>query len=113
VKAPRKWSELENAVRQWLLSQHPTVKFLVEPRGKDFPVDFLLTNPAPVAIEVTSSLPTVTLAKQGKRMLARRISLAERFGPAIPLIVIMPPESVGISVPFADLTVAFQKSAAD
>lgn len=108
MKSIEKRTVLEDAVRQWLESQSPHVKFLMQRREKNLPVDFLVTNPAPIAIEILAMLPGGALIRKAKRLLAQRISLAERFGPAMPWVVVVPPEFAQISVPFADLTIAFQ-----
>ncbi len=89
----RRAADVEGKVRSWLVRSGTTV---LDPQslrkaaaGEQDPlnyIDFLVTKPFPLAIEVKGSVTALPLS--AKRLLSTRILLAESFGPDLPFVVV-------------------------
>lgn len=107
--------ELDGQVRNWLGSQNPPVKFVDDftdravPKSDSLSADFMVLTPFPMAI-ITMTFPGASgMRMKSKRFLAQRISLAERFGNFMPVIVIVPNEADIPFIPFADMVISVEK----
>jgi hypothetical protein len=103
--------ELEKTVYEWLKNQQPSLSFVqsrrVTTKGQEsLEVDFLVLSPIPMAIEVYIPGNHSAMMLKEKRLLYKRIALAERFGNAFPLIVVVPTPEYPRPIPYADLVLS-------
>ena len=94
-------SQIKEQVRRWLESEGTDYLTDVDlsPYKRSTaqrPVDFVVTSPVPFAIEVEvpgdQQHRGSFLRHKARRLLRGRITLAERFGTFLPLVVVSPPE---------------------
>lgn len=78
-----------------------------EGRAAGYELDFMMLQPFPLAIEVVPSSGSQTARMKARRFLAQRISLADRFGRFLPVVVISDkPEELHAWSYFADAVFA-------
>lgn len=95
--------ELGNQVSLWLTQEG--AEFLQEPRlgDRQARVDFLVLRPLQFAVEtVALQGPSAALMRKAKRLLTQRINLADQFGAALPLVLVVPSDEDLGPVPFVD-----------
>jgi hypothetical protein len=106
--------DLDERVRNWLCSQSTSVHFSEDiaekgiAKNNSYAADFIVFKPFPLAI-VTSASVAQNFRMLSKRILAQRIALAERFGNAMPVIVIVPEETYVHFVHYADLVLTMDQ----
>jgi len=102
---------LDRQVREWLESQPEAIRYRSVPEkdsvteeagGESFDADFLVLHPFPLAIVTMVGRNPRHLQMEAKRFLNQRISLAERYGRFLPVIVIVPEGIASDQVPYAD-----------
>jgi hypothetical protein len=107
--------ELDGQVRNWLGSQNPPVKFVDDftdravSKSDSLSADFMVLTPFPMAIITMTFSGASAMRMKSKRFLAQRISLAERFGNFMPVIVIVPNEADIQVIRFADMVLSVGK----
>lgn len=109
---PSTGHQLEHRVWSWLRDAAPEVGFIdlsKTSQGKTAlpnDADFLVLKPFPAAIFVLAVANDAQAHKQSKRLLASRIALAEKYGPSLPAIVIVPDQSQKSLLRFADIVLS-------
>ncbi len=102
---------MEKTVYEWLKNQQPSLSFVqcrreVKNDANSVDVDFLVLSPTPMAIEAYAPGSYSAMMLKEKRLLYKRIALAERFGDAFPLIVVVPSHEHPRPIPYADLVLS-------
>lgn len=95
----------EEKVSEWLTELG--AEFIAQPstRGADEPrIDFLVLDPVMMAIEVESQTSFHGVRMKTRRFLAKRLAIAERFSPSVPVVVIQIGAEELTPMPFADAT---------
>jgi predicted nucleotidyltransferase len=103
--------DLEKTVYEWLKNQQPSLSFVqcrrvTTKEQESLEVDFLVLSPMPMAIEVYIPGNHSAMMLKEKRFLYKRIALAERFGNAFPLIVVVPSHEYPRPIPYVDLVIS-------
>lgn len=100
--ATKAYTKALTAVRAWLTTlDQPYQENIEEPYKLS--VDFVVVGQIPFAVDVLAPNELYDNYEQQKRfLLAKRIALAERFGPYLPFVVVLPETSKDAVVPFAD-----------
>ena len=100
---------MEQQIREWLDRQSDTVRYVSwsdKAAGESLGTDFLVLQPFPLAIEVVTVSSPQAMRMRAKRFLAQRLSLAERFGRFLPVILAVPEGlEAGRGFRFADLVI--------
>jgi hypothetical protein len=107
--------DLDERVRNWLSSQSPSVHFSEDiaekgiAKNNSYAADFIVFKPFPLAIVTSAPVGHSAHRMLSKRILAQRIALAERFGNAMPVIVVIPNDGDVASVSYADMVLSMEQ----
>ena len=96
---------LDRQVKEWLEGQAIAVRYICSSQldgGESFDPDFMVLQPYPLAIVTMANFNRSALYKKAKRFLNQRISLAERYGRFLPVIIVTPEGKSPDPVPYAD-----------